>query len=818
MPPEGANSPASSTHPPRRATFVVPWYGEKIPGGAEAETRRTAQNLAGAGVEVTVLATCLSGLGSDWDHDHYPPGESVEDGVRVIRFPSATRDGARFNALNTRICGGKRISASEEQTFFANMVYSPELFAYLAAHPEMGPFFFIPYLFTTAAWGPLVHPEKSVIIPCLHDEGYARLISVRHAFESARAVVFHVPAERDLAASLYDLTKTEPLVLGEGVDAEWSADAERFRRKYKIKGPFILYAGRKDAGKNVPLLSRYFTRFLADGLGPQDLKLYMIGNLPAPIPPGAEKDIIDLGFVSKQDKYDAYAAADVLIQPSVMESFSLVIMEAWLAGTPVMVHAGCAVTKEHVELSGGGLHFGDYPRFAEGLRILLERPELREKMAQAGREYVLNNFSWPVVTQRFVELIDRLSAEPTPAPKEPPRDFAPPAGLEPPAAKERRRTPPQPTAAPQGETSPTPARPGQPAMHQMLADFSYGDAIGNDVLAIQKALRSRGFASDIFAEHVHPKLRHKCRPWQEYAAGARAQDVLIFHFSIGHGLAELLPTLPGRKVLRYHNITPAEFLEELSPDAARRSRLGRRQLPALAQAVELGLGVSDYNCAELNEAGCPATVAVPILLDLDQLEAAPDPAVLSRFKERGPNILHVGRIAPNKRIEDLIKTHYWLTKLMPGARLLLVGGGMDMPYGLGLRELVTELNVPGVHFAGHVSDAQLMAYYRVGHLYLCQSEHEGFCVPLVESMHFGMPIVAYASTGVPGTLDSGGVLLQNKDHVRTAELCARILGDEGLRSALGARARARLERFRPERVAKEFMMVLADRLGLEPPQ
>ncbi len=811
MPPDAVNSPA------RHAAFVVPWYGEKIPGGAEAETRRTAQNLAAAGVEITVFTTCLSGLGSDWDHGHYPPGESLEDGVRVMRFPSAPRDGARFNALNTRICGGHRISAQEEQVFFANMVHSPELFAHVAAHPELGPFFFIPYLFTTAVWGPLVHPEKSVIIPCLHDEGYARLVSVRHAFESARAVVFHVPAERDLAASLYDLAKTEPLVLGEGVDSAWSADAERFRQKYKIKGPFILYAGRKDAGKNVPLLSRYFTRFVADGLGPAGLKLLMIGNLPAPIPPGAERDIIDLGFVSKQDKYDAYAAAEVLIQPSVMESFSLVIMEAWLAGTPVMVHAGCAVTKEHVELSKGGLHFGDYPRFAEGLRILLERPQLREQMAQAGREYVLNNFSWPVVTARFVELLDRLAAEPLPAPKEPLKDFTPPAGLEPPRAKARRKQPAPAKAAARVEADSGPARSGQPAVHQMLPDFSYGDAIGNDVLAIQKALRSWGFASDIFAEHVHPKLRHKSRPWQEYASGAKALDVLIFHFSIGHGLAELLPTLPGRKVLRYHNITPAEFLEELSPDAARRSRLGRRQLPALAQAVELGLGVSDYNCAELAEAGCPATATVPILLDLDQLEAAPDPAVLSRFKERGPNLLHVGRIAPNKCIEDLIKTHYWLTKLMPGARLLLVGGGMDMAYGLGLREMVTELGVPGVHFAGHVSDAQLMSYYQVGHLYLCQSQHEGFCVPLVESMHFGMPIVACASTGVPGTLGDGGVLLQGKDHVRTAEVCARILGDDSLRQELGRRARARLEHFRPQRVARELKTVLSGRLGLEPP-
>ncbi len=794
---------------------MVPWYGEDIPGGAEAEARRTAQNLAAAGLEVTVLTTCLSGLGSDWDQDHYPPGESREGGVRVIRFPTAPRDGALFNSLNSRVCGGGSLSPAEEQAFFANMVHSPALLAHIAAHPELGPFFFIPYLFTTSVWGPLVHPARSVIIPCLHDEGYARLRSVRRAFEAARAVVFHVPAERDLAASLYDLQKTEPLVLGEGVDSDWSADPERFRAKYGLEGPFILYAGRKDAGKNVPLLSHYFARFLADGLGPAGLKLVMIGNLPAPIPPGAEKDIIDLGFVSKQDKYDAYAAAEVLIQPSVMESFSLVIMESWLAGTPVMVHSGCAVTTEHVVTSRGGLHFGDYPRFAEGLRLLLERPGLRQEMGRAGREYVLANYAWPVVTGRFLELIQRLQAEPLPRPTEPPADFTPPAGLEtpPPAAGPGIDTAPPAPPAPRRRGGGT----GAPAVHQMLPDFAYGDAIGNDVLAIQKTLRAWGFVSDIFAEHVHPRLRSRARPWREYAVGARPEDVLIFHFSIGHSLADAVPGLPGRKVLRYHNITPAEFLEQLSPEAARRSRQGREQLPALARAVELGLGVSDYNCAELEEASCPATAVVPILLDLDLLQTAPDAAVLHRFGGQGPNLLHVGRLAPNKRIEDLLKVHYWLTRLVPGARLLLVGSGLDLPYGRGLREMVSELDLSGVHFAGHVSDAQLMAYYRVAHLYLCQSEHEGFCVPLVEAMHFGLPIVAHASTGVPGTLGGGGVLLDRKDHPRTAEVCARILGDEELRAGLGARARARLERFRPERVARELREVLASHLGLEAP-
>ena len=779
---------SADAKPSLRASFVTPWYGPDIPGGAEAEARRTAQNLAASGVQVQVLTTCLAGLGSDWDHDHYPPGLSEEEGVRVRRFATAKRDGEVFHQLNSTIMAHEGVTPEEEHDFLANMVYSPDLLEYIAAHPEDGPFFFIPYLFTSSIWGPLVHPSRSVIIPCLHDEGYARLPGVRKAFESARAIVFHVPAERDLAASLYDLNQTEPLILGEGVDTDWSGDPQRFRERFGITDPFILYAGRKDAGKNVPLLAQFFMRYKKERPQAAGLKLVMIGNLPAPIPPGGEKEIIDLGFVSKQEKYDAYAAAAILAQPSMMESFSLVIMESWLAGVPVLVHSGCAVTKEHAEKSGAGLHFADYAHFAAELDLLLGDADLRRRMGAAGREYVLGNYSWPVVTEKFRALIQRLSNEEIPAPHS--RALPRVGG---------------------------PARGQAPAVHQMLADFAYGDAIGNDVVAIQKTLRAAGFHSEIFARHIHPRRARYTKLIQQYAPQARPQDVLIYHFSHGTPLADEVLDLPGRKVLRYHNITPPEFLQEAYPDAAEHSRLGRRQLARLAPAMELGMGVSEYNRQELEEAGCAQSVAVPILLDLDILSTPADPQVLERFSGPRFNVLHVGRMVPNKRVEDLIKTQYWLAKLVPGARLLLVGGGSDgTTYGGGLRKLVDDLKVPGVHFAGHVSTSQLMAYYHRSHLYMCMSEHEGFCVPLVEAMYFSRPIVAFASSAVPATLKGHGVLLEKKDPLVSAQLAARIAGDPALGRKLGDLAHQRLERFLPGRVAQELLEVLSRHLGLEP--
>ena len=772
-----------------RCSFVMPWFGEKVPGGAEAEARRTAQELAAQGVEVRILTTCLEGLGTDWDHDQLPPGETREGGLIVKRFPTAKRDGDRFNQLNQRVCAGEILSRSEEQDFYKNMVYSPALLDHIAKHPEEGPFFFIPYLFTSAVWGPLVHPEKSVIIPCLHDEGYARMQAVKRAFETSRALVFHVEPEHDLAARLYDLDKTEPLILGEGVDTDWRGDGERFRQKYGIKGPFALYAGRKDPGKNTPLLTQYFWRYVQDRQGAGGLKLYLIGNLPAPIPAGAEDTIIDLGFVSVQDKYDAYAAADVFVQPSVMESFSIVIMEAWLAGTPVMVHSACPVTRDHAEKSGGGLHFADYPHFAEGLDLILGEPGLKESMGRAGRDYVLGNYTWPLITQRFKELIRRLSEEPTPGPKERAEVLRAPIGRH---------------------------RYEKPAVHQMLPDFAYGDAIGNDVRAIQKLLRTWGLESEIFARHVHPRLSGSCRPVEDYHFIGRPQDVLIFHFSTGHTLADAVPALPGRKVLRYHNITPAEFLAPVNPKAAERAEMGRRQLPGLASAMELGIGVSPYNCQELEVAGCPDTECVPILMDMSQLGLPADPTILARFDGVRDNVLHVGRIAPNKCIEDHIKVQYWLSQIRPGTRMLLVGGSDPRSgYQQGLNRLITQLGVPGVHFSGHVSTEAMLGYYQAADLYLCLSEHEGFCVPLVESMYFGLPIVAYSDTGVTGTLGDGGVHLERKDPLYTAELIARILEDSELKAQLARASRRRLQAFMPDTVAAQLKQVLITRLGLD---
>lgn len=385
--------------------FVTPWYGD-IPGGAESECRRTVENLIKHGMSVEVLTTCVKEFLSDWNHNYYKEGIYELNGVTIRRFAVKERDTVRFDKINYKLMCNQSISIKEEQIFIQEMVNSPKLYAYIAKMVNHYDYFlFIPYMFGTTYYGSQVCPNKSILIPCLHDESYAYLSIYRKMFEKVRGIIFHSEQERVLANELYNLENVQS-VLGEGIDTNFVHDANRFKDKYGIKNNFILYAGRKEVGKNVPLIIDYFCRYKKTSSS--DLKLVLIGSGSVEIPSEFEEDIIDLGFIPLQDKYDAYAAATILCQPSINESFSIVIMESWLCNVPVLVNANCAVTKEHCVNSNGGLYFKDYYEFIECLEFYLENQEISKKMGENGMRYVLDNFSWNKIIQKYVHFLGGL--------------------------------------------------------------------------------------------------------------------------------------------------------------------------------------------------------------------------------------------------------------------------------------------------------------------------------------------------------------------------------------------------------------------------
>jgi glycosyltransferase involved in cell wall biosynthesis len=394
---------------PETLAFVVPWYGAAIPGGAEAECRATVRALQRRGVPVEVLTTCARDHASGWG-DHHPDGAREEDGVLVRRFKVRPRDPERYARLQWRLDLGGTLTSFEEEDFVRESINSNDLYAYLAAERDRYWYAFIPYCFGTTWEGALIAPERSLLVPCLHDEPFARLKWTRRVLRAVRAVCFHVPAERALGEALAGADPARFHVVGEGVDPPPPGEAARFRRQHRVLAPFLLYAGRKAAEKNTPLLVEYFARYRLTHPKAPRLQLVLIGPGGVRIPPRLSADILDLGFVSAQDKADAYAAALAVCQPSRLESFSLVLMEAWLAGTPVLVHGGCPVTREHCLASNGGLFFDDYFEFAEALDRLAADPALRRRLADSGRAYVEARYTWDRVTDSYLAVLSALGA------------------------------------------------------------------------------------------------------------------------------------------------------------------------------------------------------------------------------------------------------------------------------------------------------------------------------------------------------------------------------------------------------------------------
>lgn len=390
-------------------TFVLPWFGPDLPGGAEAEARRTIQRLQAAGVPVEVLTTCTRDLYADWGKNYHQPGVSQINGTAVHRFPVDARDRQAFDRINIRLMNNLPISAADERVFIEQMIRAPRLAEFIRQEAGNRLYVFMPYMFSTTYHGVLAAPERALMIPCLHDESYARLAIYQEMFAAARGLVFHTEAEQQLAVRLYPTPEHQlRTVLGEGVDTDQQYDAERFRLTYGLEGPIVLYAGRREVGKNTPLLLDYWARYWRREGRARGAKLVLIGPGEVTILPDAAGGVVDLGFVSAADKADAYAAAAVFCMPSVNESFSIVLMESWLAGTPALVHGGCGVTREHCLRSNGGLYFTDYDEFAATLSYLLDNRDTAERLGAQGRAYVLANYPWEVIIPRYLALFDEV--------------------------------------------------------------------------------------------------------------------------------------------------------------------------------------------------------------------------------------------------------------------------------------------------------------------------------------------------------------------------------------------------------------------------
>ena len=366
-------------------------------GGAELVVAELSRGLADRGWEVEVLTTCAS------DHftwaNEYPAGTEDLGGITLRRFPTVppAAPGERAE-LEAAILAGARLTLAQQQRWMNAGVRVPELYHHLLDHAGAFRALVVsPYLFwTTFACGQIA-PERTILRPCLHDEPFAALELFQPLFTGAAGIWLQTDPEHELAHSLFPLGERHRVV-GEGIPTDKSYDPERFRRRHGIEGPFVLYAGRREGAKGWEGLLESFARAVT-GRG-LDLSLVTMGVGEVRPPPDVADRVIDLGFLDDADRDDAFAAAAAYVQPSRYESFSRTVMEAWLAGTLVVANGASAVVRWHCDRSDAGLVYEDDLELEQCLAFVAEQPAEATRLAQPGRRYVLDHYTWPAVLDR----------------------------------------------------------------------------------------------------------------------------------------------------------------------------------------------------------------------------------------------------------------------------------------------------------------------------------------------------------------------------------------------------------------------------------
>ena len=322
---------------------------------------------------------------------------------------------------------------------------------------------------------------------------------------------------------------------------------------------------------------------------------------------------------------------------------------------------------------------------------------------------------------------------------------------------------------------------------QILADMQYGDAITDNAFAIQDVLVKLGHQSKIYAVNIHPALSAKVKPLTEYVPG----DGIIHHFAIGSQVNDYVKKLSvDTKILIYHNITPYKYFSGYNLKSEQMCKDARMQLRNCTEVYSVALAVSEFNRSELVELGYKNTGVLPILYNYKKAE-------IYKRESDSVNILFLGRIAPNKCQQDVIKAFYFYKKYFnKDAKLYIAGAYNGMEKYLNeLIHFAENLKLEDVYFTGRLTYEQMYKLYSNTDLFLSMSEHEGFCVPLIECMHYGIPVIAYEAGAIPETLGSSGVTFNKKDYYEVARMIDAIITDEDFRKHIVDCQNARLSDF-----------------------
>jgi glycosyltransferase involved in cell wall biosynthesis len=763
--------------------IVTPWFGKDLKGGAEQQAWQIATRLAQRGHQVEVLTTCCRSFQDDWATNHLKAGVTQEEGLHIRRFAVDKRDCATFDQINSIMLnlhhsqlkpGVNPVSENDAAKFCSENINSQDLLKYLQKYQHnYQAFLFLPYLYGLILNGLPVVANRAFLQPCLHDEAYAYLPQVANIVRLTKGLLFISEGEAQLARQLYSPgIVNKSFVAGAGIEAgNHNARIMEIKNFQIKKERYIVCLGRRDATKNTDLLVRAYTAF-KQKYPNSNLKLVFAGSGNLSLL-NSVAGLVDLGLVLESEKEALLANCLALFQPSQNESYSRVIMEAWFYSKPTAAHRRCLATAMAVESAKGGWLADTEIEWAE---LFAEIDKISEEQlveyGANGQVYANENAVWDKVIQHY-----EIALELTPKPAK--------------------------VTAKCGSIK-------LKEIHQILPNLAYGDAISNHALAIRDYLRNCGYKSDIFVKYVDEQVANQVTVFESKCINGQAG--LIYHHSIGSQLTDYAIAHPSSKCLIYHNITPAEFFTPYRPEFAKILEQGRRDLKNLAQHFPLSVGASAYNASELAACGFPNPGVLPIAIDPSKWDISPDPELMEKLQDGKVNLLFVGRLAPNKRQDHLIEAFAHYLRMDGEARLILVGcGDINDPYFRCLLNSIQRLGLANnVMLPGKVNDAQLLAFYQTAHLFWSMSEHEGFCVPLIEAMWFDIPILAYKSTAIPETLGEAGLMFTSKDDLPQVAAAAKILvRDENLRLKVIKAQRKRLNSFSLKKMVQKLSSIIS---------
>ncbi len=385
-----------------KIAFVVQRYGEEVNGGAELHCRWIAEHLAKYH-DTEVITTCAKEY-TTWKNE-YSSGKDTVNGITVCRFPvDNPRDINKFNNFSEKIFGGEHSAEDELKWMKLQGPYSTELLNFIKNNKDDYDFFiFFTYLYCTTFFGLPLVKDKAVLVPTAHNEPPIYLSIFDSLFKLPKAIIYNTEDEKRFINSKFKNENIPGEVIGVGIDVPGKIDKDNFKQKYKIDN-FIIYVGRIDESKGCKELFEYFMRYKKEVQS--NIKLVLLGKSVMKVP--EHPDILPLGFVPEQDKFNGIKAAELLIMPSKYESLSMVMIEAWLCNNAVLVNGNCEVLKGHCVKSNGGLYYTNYDEFRECLNLLLRDSQLRERMGENGRRYVKDNYGWEKIEEKYLNIFKTL--------------------------------------------------------------------------------------------------------------------------------------------------------------------------------------------------------------------------------------------------------------------------------------------------------------------------------------------------------------------------------------------------------------------------